>query len=583
MKKKLLMLMIGLFLIPNIVNAYEVNVEWQNNYDVTEEDMFNKVFPMSDGGYIVFGEAFFYSNYYDDKEFYEQNDAIIVKYDKNGKLEWEKSYGGNGYDKFHSLLQTADGGFIAIGEIQASDILGITSKGGFDAIIVKFDKNGNIEWQKNYGGSSRDVFEMGIQTTDGGYMVFGTTWSTDIEGISNYGDGDAVIVKYDKYGNIEWYKHNGTSDRDVFLKVLQTTDDKYVVLLRNGGDRPKFIKIDKDGKIEWEKNYGSDSADEDKTISDMVSTVDGGFVIVGESLIDEYEMLVKFDINGDIEWNQKLELGSRCYPRKVKNTIDGGYIVFGDLIGSNKESTSVIVKYDKYGKEEWKNVYGENTSFSSLIQSADEGYVVVGSTRWINSELLPNKGGADALIVKYDKNGNIEWQKNYGGSGSDYFCSVEQIIDGGYVVVGGTWSTDIEGLTTVNGKDALIVKYNIDFELNVNLTVNGKATAEQYENGKGRINAVADEGYGLDDIKIINTKGEEIAYTEKDGYYYFDVNDDLVITVTFKELPKEVVKDERVENPKTVDMFIYYSCAIICTLFGIWSVEQYKKYKKSIE
>ena len=109
--------------------------------------------------------------------------------------EWQKNWGGNKFEVFSELLQTKDGGFIAYGYSFSTDIEGLPNKGYEDAIIVKYDKDGNLMWQKSWGGNDNDAFYGLLQTEDGGFIAYGYSDSTDIEGLPNKGESDVIIVK----------------------------------------------------------------------------------------------------------------------------------------------------------------------------------------------------------------------------------------------------------------------------------------------------------------------------------------------------------------------------------------------------
>mgnify|MGYP003294304190 CR=1 FL=1 len=116
------------------------------------------------------------------------------------KMDWQKNWGGNDNDGIYELLQTEDGGFIACGFFYSTDIEGLPNNGDSDAIIVKYDKDGNMLWQKNWGGNSWEDIDDVIQTEDGGFITVGYFMSDNIEDIVYTDNGDAVIIKYDENG-----------------------------------------------------------------------------------------------------------------------------------------------------------------------------------------------------------------------------------------------------------------------------------------------------------------------------------------------------------------------------------------------
>lgn len=134
------------------------------------------------------------------------------------------NWGGNGNDYFEDVTATSDGGYVAVGYTYSTDLEGITVEKSWDAIIVKFDCDDNVEWQKNFAGSR---FHDIITTSDGGYVVAGSL-ATSTNGLSPAGMGDALIVKYDKDGKVTWCRSYATTLYDYYYGVTETSDGGYV-------------------------------------------------------------------------------------------------------------------------------------------------------------------------------------------------------------------------------------------------------------------------------------------------------------------------------------------------------------------
>ena len=197
MKKLLLFILI--LLIPFMINAEELKLNWQKSWGGNRDETFSKILKTPDGGFIVYG----YSESTDIEGLPNKGwkDAIILKYDKDGNLLWQNSWGGNSDDVFEGVFQTEDGGIIGYGYSRSTDIEGLPNKGEDDAIIVKYDKDGNLMWQKSLGGTDFDSFHSVSLTEDGRFITAGGC-STDIDGITSIGGCDGIIVKYDKDGNM---------------------------------------------------------------------------------------------------------------------------------------------------------------------------------------------------------------------------------------------------------------------------------------------------------------------------------------------------------------------------------------------
>ena len=429
MKKILLTILTLILFVPFMINAEELKMEWQTSWGGNSWEKFSDILQTQDGGFIVYGSS--ESTDIEGLPNKGWSDAIIVKYDKDGNLLWQKSWGGNEEESFYDILQTQDGGFVVCAYSLSTDIVGLPNKGESDAIIVKYDKDGNLLWQNSWGGNDGEGFFDILQTQDGGFIVSGYSYSTDIEGLPNKGGEDAIIVKYDKDGNLLWQKSWGGNLRDGFSEILQTQDGGFIVsgysqstdieeLPNKGESDAIIIKYDKDGNVLWQKSWGGKSWEK---FYDILETQEGGFVVCAYSL--------STDIEG------------------IENK---GY------------EDAIIVKYDKDGNMLWQKSWGGNgdDDFNGILQTQDGGFIVCAYSLSTNIEGIENKGYEDAIIVKYDKDGNMLWQNSWGGNNEEEFTGILQTQDGGYIVYGASGSTDIEGK---GSGDAIIVKYDKDGNL----------------------------------------------------------------------------------------------------------------------
>jgi hypothetical protein len=208
------------------------NNPWDRTYGGFYEEWFNDVWQTSDGGYILAGA----------KESAEGQDAWLIKTDSNGNKLWDKIFGGSNSDTANSIQQTSDGGYILAGYTASY------GAGNYDAWLVKTNRNGNNLWDKTYGGFSTEGAYSIQQTSDGGYILAGYTASYGA------GNGDAWLVKTDANGNKLWDKAFGGYYYDIAKAVQQTSDGGYILVgssnIRiNGVDRSValLIKTDAEG------------------------------------------------------------------------------------------------------------------------------------------------------------------------------------------------------------------------------------------------------------------------------------------------------------------------------------------------
>jgi hypothetical protein len=403
-------------------------------------DMAYSIQKTTEGGYIVAGLSSSSVNGDVTGTNHGINDYWIIKLDAGGNITWNKLLGGNDDDQAYSIQQTTDGGYIVAGKSKSSangDVTGI-NHGGEDYWIVKLDAGGNVTWNKLLGGSSVDIPYSIQQTTDGGYIVAGYSFSSangDVTG-ANHGVTDSWIVKLDAGGNITWNKLLGGNGEEVAYSIRQTTDGGYIAA-----------------------GYSASSAN-----GDVTGTNHGG---------NDY-WIVKLNAAGNITWNKSLGGTSDEKATAIQQTTDGGYIVAGYSSSSaNGNVTEVthggydywIVKLDASGNITWNKLLGGGANYdlaNSIQQTAGGGYFVAGYSQSSASGNVTEvtHGGYDYWIVKLDASGNILWNRLLGGSGPDYTNSIQRTADGGCIIAGYSYSSangDVSGGNHGN-QDCWIVK-----------------------------------------------------------------------------------------------------------------------------
>jgi hypothetical protein len=346
-----------------------------------------------------------------------------------------KTYGGTSYDRAYSVQQTSDGGYIVAGGTWSF------GAGNYDIFLIKTDASGNVQWAKTYGGTSGDGAYSVQQTSDGGYILAGGTYS--------FGAGrtDIILIKTDANGNIGWAKTYGGTYDDGASSVQQTSDGGYILAgytesFGAGGSDIILIKTDANGNIVWAKTYGGTGFD---IASSVQQTSDGGYIVAGytTSFGAGGAFLVKTDANGNIQWAKTYGVIDSDLASSVQQTSDGGYILAGLTYssGAGWYADIFLIKTDANGNIQWAKTYGgTNDDWAySVQQTSDGGYIVAGRTESFGA------GYDDIFLIKTDANGNIIWAKTYGGIYGDWASSVQQTSDGGYIVAGSTSSFGVGG------------------------------------------------------------------------------------------------------------------------------------------
>jgi uncharacterized repeat protein (TIGR02543 family) len=419
------------------------------------------------------------------------------------QVNWDNLFGGLDDEQVNSAIATSDGGYLAVGYSfsSASGEISDTTNGFYDGLIVKFDSKGNRVWDNLFGGADADVFTSVIQTSDGGYIAVGSSSSSASGEISDTGNGgeDGLIVKFDSKGNKVWDKLFGGEQNDSFNSIKETSDGGFIVAgssfssasgeisdTWNGEEDGLVVKFDSEGNKVWDNLFGGSAEDRFESV---IGTSDGGYIAVGHSsasggeLTDAFNgqydaLIVKFDSDGNKVWDHLFGGVDGEWFWDVVQANDGGYITVGDRSPSEgMTNDALIIKYDSEGNKVWEKSVASNAMIflKSVIQSSDGGYVVAGySTSSASGDIADTGNGAqDGLIIKFDSAGNKVWDDLIGGSSTDYFESIIETNDGGYVVAGTSYSSTSGDITDTNNgsSDGLILKlkaklYTASFDLN---------------------------------------------------------------------------------------------------------------------
>lgn len=275
-------------------------MQWQKSLGGTGDDAAFSMDATSDGGYILAGVTYSgngdVTGYHANASEYV-GDIWVVKLDSNGNMEWQRALGGTLDEAAFNIRQTSDGGFIIATYTSSNDGDVNGNHGGDDGWIVKLSSSGSIQWQKSLGGSSVDHTNSIDLTTDGGYVIAGYTGSRDGDVSGNLDTVYAQywIVKLDAAGALQWQKSYGGSMDDAAQSIQQTSDGGYIVAGssasndgdvngHHGGYNPAhlpyddawIVKLDSLGNFQWQKCLGGSSHD---AASYIQETEDHGYIV----------------------------------------------------------------------------------------------------------------------------------------------------------------------------------------------------------------------------------------------------------------------------------------------------------------
>ncbi len=395
-------------------------------------------------------------------------------------IQWAKNFGGSDIDQALCIEQTSDNGFIIAGLSYSNDgdVAGHHGTTDFaDYWIVKLDSNANLQWQRSLGGDSDDVANSIKQTIDGGYIIAGYSNSNNGDVSGNHGRSDYWVVKLDDNGKIIWQKSYGGSKDDIAYSIIQTIDSGYLVIgatnsndgdiTLNGSDTLKLshswvVKVDRNGKLLWNKILG------DYLVEDAYSvkqTSDSGYIIAGQE--DYSYWIVKIDSKGNIIWQKSYGGINDNVAYSIDLISDDGFIVAGYsassdgvVTGNHGNSDYWIIKLDLNGNLQWEKSFGGSNDDAaySIKQTLDHGFIIAGNTASNDGDVTGNHGGDDYWVVKLDSAGNLQWQKTLGGSGEDFALSIIQTSDSSFAVAGSSDSFDGDITNNLGHEDYWIVK-----------------------------------------------------------------------------------------------------------------------------
>jgi len=408
---------------------------------------------------------------------------------------WAKNFGGSGDESPRSIITTNDGGYAVFGLTNSTDgDLADKQIAVNDYWLIKLDANGNLQWQRTYGGSKDDQGQQAIQTSDGGYAITGYAMSDDGDASNNEGFHDNWILRLDSTGNVLWEKSFGFSGHDHSYDIIETEDGGFFftgfldVTSSNGaGSTEKSsslsahgvgefwgTKVDADGNLVWRKFFGGTNNDRSFGV---IGANDGGYILVGASESDDFDIsnpkgsydywVVKVDKNGNFVWERSFGGTGIDQSYDITKTADGHYAVIGNsfstdlqITGNHGESDIWLVKFDDSGDLIWQQNYG-GAAFDAargINLASDGGFIISGNSKSFDKDATTNFGENDIWVIKTNADGTIAWQRSFGGLALDFGYDAVQAADGSYVVVGETSSLDFPDISHKGGADIVVLK-----------------------------------------------------------------------------------------------------------------------------
>ncbi|MGQ0737963.1 MAG: gliding motility-associated C-terminal domain-containing protein [Bacteroidota bacterium] len=371
--------------------------QWARKYGGSNVDIPFSIKVTSDGGTIVAGYTDSKDGDVSSQPNREYWDLWVVKLNRCGDIEWERSFGGSNYESARDVVQTADGGYIVAGETNSTDGGVVSGYGGTkDIWILKLNAAGTLTWQKRYGGNGLDIANHIHLLADGTFYLVASSSSNDGNITGNHGTAgytDGVLMKLDADGNLLWSRCFGGSKNEEFFDLEIINGRTYLAGFANStdGDIPPqqknydvwLLALDANGNKIYSKVYGGSQND---VAYSMTRGNDGSLVLAGYTTSSD-----------------------------------------GDVSGAKGSQDYWVININPAnGNKNWQKVLGGTDAdyANAVITDADGGYIVGGISYSDDVDVSTPLGEGDYWVVKLSASGNMVWNQNIGGSGNDHLRSV---------------------------------------------------------------------------------------------------------------------------------------------------------------
>jgi hypothetical protein len=289
-------------------------------YGGTNDDYARQIICTSDSGYIVVGTTSSFG--------VATTDIYLVKTDKNAVRQWSHLYGSPSIEWGYSVRQTPDNGYIIAGYTNQN------SSTGYDIYLLKVDENGAEEWTKTIGGTDWDFGYALELTADGGYIICGKSFSY------SSGGADVFIVKTNATGDLQWQKNYGGTGNESANAIIRDRNNDYAIVGETesygAGEGDMWVlKINGSGDTLWTRTLGTTKWDAGYAVD---TALDGNYLMVGSTLgspVDTTSNIyfVKTEsTSGSTMWeHMQGENGSNDEEGRVVKQLPDGDIMSGGM------------------------------------------------------------------------------------------------------------------------------------------------------------------------------------------------------------------------------------------------------------
>ncbi|MBC3791208.1 hypothetical protein [Spirosoma utsteinense] len=386
-------------------------------------------------------------------------------------IEWQKTFGGTRAEFATATIETSDGSYLVAGTTESTDGQVSGNHGQVDVWIIKINKSGNLVWQKTYGGTNFEWIWAITEAPDGGYALAGYTLSNDGDVSGNHGGTDVWVIKIDDAGNLLWQKTLGGTGTEQVWAIKQAPEGGYILagstdsndgqVSGNHGQTDLWlVRLSNVGELLWQKTLGGTGHDNARSIT---SAIEGGYTIAGSTSSSDGDVsgghpsgdawVVHVNGSGDLVWQKTYGGAGFESFNAILTQPDGSYILTGntsstdgDVSGNHGNNDVWLVKLNQTGSLIRQKTFGGSDSDYgvSVLTTADGGLVIAADASSTNGDVTGNHGIGDFWVFKLDNAWNLLWQKALGGSQYEFVSSIILPKEGGYLLVGETYSNDGE-------------------------------------------------------------------------------------------------------------------------------------------
>jgi len=451
--KQYIFLLISLFF---IIKSSAQNAEISSQQTLGNEfhNFSYSILPLHDGGYIVLADT---------ESDTTSMDYMIIKVFPDGEIDWQKNYGGEGVERPSQIIADNEDGFYVIGSSSSMEGEYSNNHGSFDVWLAHFNFAGKLLWHKNYGGSGSDNGLDIYMKENGNFLIAGTTNSTDIDIEENNGLNDIWLFEINKEGDILWEKTYGGSDNESF-GGMYVNDDKDIFIIGgtksidgdvsfNHGDKDVWlVKTNDEGVLIEEMTFGGSDSDDGKVIRQSHTN---NLIITALTRSEDGDITKLFGMNDFwiLEVNKSCELmwqrsygGSKNDAPKDMLVTDDGYLIGGTTysfdgnITENKGRSDVwMLKIYQNGIMNWQKTFGGSgvESCTKIVYSANANYLTANNTDSFDYDIENSIGNTDVWMLDYCetfftkdnfkicKGDSVFWSGNYYSESGVYNDSYE--------------------------------------------------------------------------------------------------------------------------------------------------------------